>query len=334
MSVTACLWDETFPLLHDMTLGSCQKFFDMGLSLCYELKHCPFIVKNSSILDFCLPTPQLHSCNYKVSSFAVFGSVRLLILFHLSKFQNCMNLCVTELFRKCFNLDCYSSEPDRSVKAYSSCEVRITYPVPFSMISFLSRLLGWLVLYWYTSATRIPLYLVLLDFIYPRTLYIWWGIRIRLLLLAWIIQQLQLSIFNGGIFWKQKKMQPGLKCILGKKEKYLSGWNLWYSVLFFCCISDLFPQNLFFFVAVFFFKVRFAITRFCCFNKGMWFLSSKNIRIMTRLSRRACFTQYKLHSRCYFSLPLLAAFWFPLHNLSNVCLPLDMMSCIRDVLKW
>ena len=112
------LWARgALPLLHDMTLGSCQKFFDMGLSLCYELKHCPFIVKNSSILDFCLPTPQLHSCNYKVSSFAVFGSVWLLILFHLSKFQNCMNLCVTELFRKCFNLDCYSSEPDRSVKA-------------------------------------------------------------------------------------------------------------------------------------------------------------------------------------------------------------------------
>jgi len=156
------------------------------------------------------------------------------------------------------------------------------------MVSFLSRLLGWLIFYWYTLATRVPLYLVLLDFIYPLTLYIWWGIRIRLFLLAWIIQQLQLSTFNGGIFKNQKKMQPGLESILEKIKKLFKWTKSLYSVLFFVVFQISIHRIRFFLSLCFFYEVRFAITMFCCFNKGMWILSAKNIRIMAWLSWCAC----------------------------------------------
>jgi len=142
-------------------------------------------------------TQFLFSCNYKVSSFAVFGSVWLLFLFWLRSFKTVWTF-VCELFQKCFNLDCYSSEPDRSVKA-------LLIQSPSLWFLFWVGYWGDWFFYWYTLATRVPLYLVLLDFIYPLTLYIWW-----------IIQQLQLSTFNGGIFKNQKKMQPGLESILEK----------------------------------------------------------------------------------------------------------------------
>jgi len=162
------------------------------------------------------------------------------------------------------------------------------------MVSFLSRLLGWLIfllVYISNQSTfvsgsawlYIPSY-----FGTSLTLYIWWGIRIRLFLLAWIIQQLQLSTFNGGIFKNQKKMQPGLESILEKIKKLFKWTKSLYSVLFFVVFQISIHRIRFFLSLCFFYEVRFAITMFCCFNKGMWFLSAKNIRIMAWLSWRAC----------------------------------------------
>ena len=69
------------------------------LTLCYELKRCPFIV-----FSFCFTNPIGHRC---IAA----------ILYLQSSFQNCMKLCVTEPMVKGFaRIDCYPlvRVPDRS----------------------------------------------------------------------------------------------------------------------------------------------------------------------------------------------------------------------------
>ena len=150
-----------------------------------------------------------------------------------------MNLCVTELFQKCFNLDCYSSEPDRSVKA-------LLIQSPSLWFLFWVGYWGDWFFYWYSLATRVPLYLVLLDFIYPLTLgrpFVHLvGNQNKAVTFGLDHPTATAVYFKWRYILKTKEDITWIKMYSGKIFKWMESFILFF---IFCCISDLSPHNFF-----------------------------------------------------------------------------------------